>query len=160
MGFRQILLVPIERRKRVLHRVDPAQQRRHVASDVLQPVGEIVLPVVGLEIEQRAFELVLAVTDLGEDGLDRAALIGDLADHLAHSLLPAADFGELVVHVGGLVAALLEQRALLGLAQLVVQRGHGLPGIALDQVLDCRVEVVLQGMGDDDVFPGLSEAVA
>ena len=112
------------------------QQRRYVAGDVLQPVGEVVLAVVGLEVEQRAFELVLAVADLGEDGLDRAALIGDLADHLAQPLLAAADFGELVVHVGGLVAALLEQRALLGLAQLVVQRGDGLPGIALDQVLD------------------------
>jgi hypothetical protein len=49
------------------------------------------------------------------------------------------------VHVGGLVAALLQPRALLGLAQLVVQCGDGFPGIALDQVLDSGVEVILQG---------------
>ena len=160
MGFCQIFLVLVERRKNVLHRVDPAQQRRYVAADVLQAIREIVLAVVGFEVEQRAFELVLTVADLGEDGLDRAALVGDLADHLAQPLLAAADLGELVVHVGGLVAALLEQRALLGLAQLVVERGDGLPRVALDQVLDGGIEVILQGVGDDDVFPGLLEAVA
>ncbi|MGY0574974.1 hypothetical protein ACTGJ9_031240 [Bradyrhizobium sp. RDM12] len=50
--------------------------------------------------------------------------------------------------------------ALLGLAELVVKGGDGFPGIALDQVLDGGIEVILQGVGDDDVFPGLLEAVA
>ncbi|MGY4486908.1 hypothetical protein ACVWWR_006099 [Bradyrhizobium sp. LM3.2] len=64
------------------------------------------------------------------------------------------------MHVGGFVAALLEQRALLGLAQLVVEGGDGLPWIALDQVLDGGIKVILQGVGDDNVFAGLLEAVA
>ncbi|XUJ33250.1 hypothetical protein ACQ5SK_35710 [Bradyrhizobium japonicum] len=74
--------------------------------------------------------------------------------------LAPADLGELVVHVGGFVAALLEKRALLNLAQLVMEGGDGLPGIAFDQVLDGGVEVVLQGVRDDDVLAGLLEAVA
>jgi len=160
VGLRQIFLVLVQGREGVLDLAHPRQQRRHVARDVLEPVGEVVRAVFGLEVVQRAFELVLAVADLGEDGLDRAALIGDLADHLAQGLLAAADLGELVVHVGGFVAAPLEQRTLLGLAQLVMEGGDGLPGIALDQVLDGGVEVVLQGMGDDDVLAGLLEAVA
>lgn len=123
-------------------------------------IGEIVLAVVGLEVVQRTLELVLAVADLGEDGLDCAALVGDFADHLPQRLLAAADLGELIVHVGGFVAALLEQSALLGLAQLVVEGRDRLAGVALDQVLDGDVEVVLQGMGDDDVLPGLPETLA
>ena len=86
--------------------------------------------------------------------------VAHLADHLAQPLLAAADFGELVVHVRGLVANLLEQGALLGLAQLVVEGGDGLSGVALDQVLDGGIEVVLQGVGDDDVLAGLLQAVA
>jgi len=35
-----------------------------------------------------------------------------------------------------------------------------LPRIALDQVLHGRVQMVLQGEGDDDVFPGLPQTVA
>lgn len=64
------------------------------------------------------------------------------------------------MHVGGLVAALLQQRAPLGLAQLIVQCRDGLLGIALDQVLDGGIKVILQSVGNDDVFPGLLEAVA
>ena len=58
------------------------------------------------------------------------------------------------------VAALLEQGALLSLAELVMEGGDGLAGIAFDQVLDGGVEVVLQGVGDDDILAGLLEAVA
>lgn len=160
VGFRQIFLVAVQGRENVLDRAHPRQQRRYFARDLLETVGEIVLAVVGLEVVQRAFELVLAVADLGEDGLDRAALVGDLAHHLAQRLLAAADFRELVVHVAGFVAALLEQSALLSLAQLVLEGGDGLAGVALDQVLDGGVEVVLQGVGDDEVLPGLLEALA
>lgn len=160
MGFRQIFLVAVQGGENVLHPAHPRQQRRYVARDLLEPVGEIVLAVVGLEVVQRALELVLAVADFGEDRLDRAALIGDLADHLAQRLLAASDLGELVVHVGGFVAALLEQSALLGFSQLVMQGGDGLAGIALDQVLDGGVEMVLQRMGHDHVLASLPEAVA
>ncbi|MBA7480656.1 hypothetical protein ES707_16118 [subsurface metagenome] len=155
----QILLVLVEDCKRLLDRAHPLQQQRDVARDVLEPVGEVVLAVVGLEVVQGAFELVLAVADLGEDGLDPATLLGDLADHLAQVLLAPADLGELVVHVGGFVAALLQQGTPLGLGQLVVQTRDRLPGIALDQVLDGGIEMVLEGMGDDDVLAGLPQAV-
>ncbi|WP_245427773.1 hypothetical protein [Bradyrhizobium sp. MOS003] len=70
--------VLVEGRKRLLHRAHPTRKRRHVARDVPLPVSEVVLAVVGLEVVQGAFELVLAVADFGEDRLDRAALVATL----------------------------------------------------------------------------------
>ncbi|WP_271511143.1 hypothetical protein [Bradyrhizobium sp. CCBAU 11357] len=55
---------------------------------------------------------------------------------------------------------MLEPGALLCLAQLVVEGGNRFPGIALDQMLDGGIELVLQGVGDHDVLAGPLEAVA
>ena len=61
LGFAQLLLEPVQRGKGVLDGIDPPEQRRHVAMDVLEAIGEIVLPVVGLDVRQGPLELTLTI---------------------------------------------------------------------------------------------------
>jgi len=128
----------------------PRAGPRHLVIEFLQPLAEIVVVVVGLDLVERTLELTLASFQFLKHRFHRPPRLGDFTDLLAQGLLTAADLFQPLLHVDRLVASSLRRRARLGLSDLAVEGGNGFLGIAAQKMLDGCVEILLFRAGDHD----------
>ena len=118
--------------------------QRYVAIQFLQPKGNAVLVVVDFELGQRPLKLTLTVPEFAEHGLHGPPFVGDGADHLAKGLLATPDLVHPIRQIGSFVVAVLQDSPLFGIDQSFLDGSDCLFGIAIDEVLDRCVEVILR----------------
>ncbi|MDP3692351.1 hypothetical protein [Bradyrhizobium sp.] len=131
-----------------------------VMREVLQPVGDVVLAVVGLEIREPPFELTLPVLQLAEDRFGDPSLLGHDADRLPKHLLSAPHLVEPVPHIDGLALAMRQRGPSLGLGERLLDGCNGFLGVAVDEMLDSGIELGLRFVRGQGFLSKALEAIA
>ena len=134
--------------------------QRYVMIQFPQAIGKIVFVVVDLKIRERPLKLTLPILYFTKYRLDNPPLFGHFADRLSKCLLAAPDFVEPILYIDGFALALLQGCPLFGIGERFLKCCDCFLGVAVYEMLDRRVELILRSIRDQSALSEAPEAIA